>query len=212
MKVIKGKQLDELQGSFEEIRSKYQNAILEIGCGDGRYLYRNAKESPGTFFVGVEPNHKQLEQVSNKAYREKLPNLVYVLSSFEDLPANLNGQFTEVVILLPWGSLLAYLVKNPLGFAQRIIKLRATGGLRVRVVFGFNPQLEPSETSRLNLSYTENSRVRDTLIESFLSLGATNTKNALLDSKSLKELGTPWSKKISANSKRSIYDLSFEIK
>lgn len=44
--------------------------IVDIGTGDGRYVYRSARADPGRFYIGIDPQRKPLEKVSEKIYRK----------------------------------------------------------------------------------------------------------------------------------------------
>jgi hypothetical protein len=66
-----------------------------------------ARESPKRLFVGVDANASALHQVSGRALRAGVRNVLYVRAAMEDLPAELAGAADRVTVVLPWGSLLA---------------------------------------------------------------------------------------------------------
>ena len=80
---------------------------MDLGTGDGRLPYRLARQTPDRLFVGLDASVAGLRDVSNRAARAGLTNLVYVRASIEDLPAELAGVADQVTAILPWGSLLA---------------------------------------------------------------------------------------------------------
>ncbi|KKT75492.1 MAG: 16S rRNA methylase [Microgenomates group bacterium GW2011_GWA2_44_7] len=84
--------------------------ILDIGTGDGEFVYQLAKANPDRFIIGIDPNQKNLEKTSARLYKKTakggLKNALYVLASIEDLPEELNGLANQIFINFPWGSLL----------------------------------------------------------------------------------------------------------
>jgi 16S rRNA (adenine(1408)-N(1))-methyltransferase len=43
--------------------------IVDIGTGDGRFVYQCARENPARFYIGIDANAKPLEKVSMRATR-----------------------------------------------------------------------------------------------------------------------------------------------
>jgi len=79
---------------------------LDLGTGDGRYARCLAERNPGSFVIGVDSCRENLHEHS----RTKLPNLLFVIASAQDLPSELNGLISHVSINFPWGSLLTSLL------------------------------------------------------------------------------------------------------
>jgi 16S rRNA (adenine(1408)-N(1))-methyltransferase len=44
--------------------------IVDIGTGDGRFVYQSARENPRKFYIGIDPNVRPLEKISEKIYRK----------------------------------------------------------------------------------------------------------------------------------------------
>ena len=84
--------------------------MLDIGIGDGLFVYQYARRYPSKFYMGIDTNPRPLEKISEKIHRKPakggLPNVLFIQSSVEDLPAEFDGVADEIHIHLPWGSLL----------------------------------------------------------------------------------------------------------
>jgi 16S rRNA (adenine(1408)-N(1))-methyltransferase len=84
--------------------------IVDIGTGDGRYVYRSARANPDKFYIGIDVERKALEKVSERIHRKPekggLSNVLFVQAPAEDLPTELNHTADEIHIHFPWGSLL----------------------------------------------------------------------------------------------------------
>ena len=87
-----------------------EGVIVDIGTGDGRFVYRSAAANPNKFFIGIDANTKPLEKVSMKATRKPskggLPNVLFIQAAIENLPDELDETADEIHIHFPWGSLL----------------------------------------------------------------------------------------------------------
>ncbi len=87
-----------------------EGIVLDIGTGDGRFVYRCARQNPKKFYIGIDATPRPLEKVSEKIHRKPskggLSNLLFIQAAVEDLPPELDGVADEIHIHLPWGSLL----------------------------------------------------------------------------------------------------------
>jgi 16S rRNA (adenine(1408)-N(1))-methyltransferase len=83
---------------------------IDIGTGDGGFVYRSARADSRRLYVGIDSNAENLAEISHKAGRKLarggVPNALFVHANVEALPDELAGLVTSVTILLPWGSLL----------------------------------------------------------------------------------------------------------
>ena len=69
MKIIKGKKILEITDlEFENIIKNFQKVYLDIGTGDGKFVYKNALEEKYILWVGLDPSQKQLEIFSKKIW------------------------------------------------------------------------------------------------------------------------------------------------
>ena len=91
---------------IKKLALKFDRVHIDLGTGDGRYVFKSAQQNLKTFYIGLEPSEKQLRVYSKKALRSKLKNCIFVVGSVERYPAELHGLATTVTIYLPWGSLL----------------------------------------------------------------------------------------------------------
>jgi len=107
METIRGK--TPLDLNWNELRERIANRQpihLDLGTGDGRYARCLAEKNPDSFIIGVDSCRENLHEHS----RTKLPNLLFVIASAQDLPPELNGLVSHVSINFPWGSLLTSLL------------------------------------------------------------------------------------------------------
>ena len=59
-----------------------EEIVIDIGTGDGLFVYQCARANPNKFFIGIDANPRPLEKVSEKINRnpEKggLPNVLFL--------------------------------------------------------------------------------------------------------------------------------------
>jgi len=124
---------------------------LDIGTGDGRLPYTLARQAPERLFVGLDANAAGLRELSGRAFRAGLANVVYIRAAVEDLPLPLSGLADSVTIVLPWGSLLAT-VALPAVSLLRGIRALCQPGATFTIVLGIDPDRDRSEVRRLGLT------------------------------------------------------------
>ena len=44
--------------------------IIDIGTGDGRFVYQSARRNPNKFYIGIDPNTRPLTKISEKIHRK----------------------------------------------------------------------------------------------------------------------------------------------
>jgi hypothetical protein len=86
--------------------ANYTRITLDLGTGDGRYVRTLAENHPDWFVIGVDSCRENLREHS----QAKLPNMLFVIASAQNLPNELNGLISHFTINFPWGSLLESLL------------------------------------------------------------------------------------------------------
>jgi 16S rRNA (adenine(1408)-N(1))-methyltransferase len=76
--------------------------IVDIGTGDGLYVYRSARANPDKFYIGIDVQRRALEKVSERIHRKPerggLPNVLFVQAPVEELPSELDDVADEIHI------------------------------------------------------------------------------------------------------------------
>ena len=107
METIWGKvSLDLDLNGLKDRLANYDRVILDLGTGDGKFAFHYARAFPSHFVIGVDACRENLHEHS----RAKMPNLLFIISSAQSLPPELNGMVSHITINFPWGSLLASLL------------------------------------------------------------------------------------------------------
>jgi 16S rRNA (adenine(1408)-N(1))-methyltransferase len=132
MDTVHGKELVPLDAAALRARlAPYARVALDLGTGDGRYVYRQAQAHADIFYIGVDATREHLAEYSakigKKASRGGLPNVLYVLANVEALPAELDAVADLITVNFPWGSLMAGLIRGAPGVLANIARVARPG-------------------------------------------------------------------------------------
>jgi len=116
LKIIQGRKINDLgRSGLLELISDYGEVTVDLGTGDGAFVYRLARSRRLAFCIGIDASRDRMREystkVSRKPQRGGAPNALYILASAEDLPEELDGIADHIYINFPWGSLLRAMVE-----------------------------------------------------------------------------------------------------
>ncbi|HPD74391.1 MAG TPA: class I SAM-dependent methyltransferase [Patescibacteria group bacterium] len=206
MIVITGDKKNELdKETFRNICGKYEKVILDLGTGDGRFVFKNALKNKSTLYIGLDPAEKQIQIYSKKSNRRRLKNALYVIGSLENLPDELYSTVDKIFINLPWGTLLEKIVKSNETYTNELFKILKKNG-EIEIIFGYVPELEPSETERLDLPVIENESDVLKAFSTFKKIFEVIEMKRLLKDE-LEKIETTWAKKLKFGKDRFIYKI-----
>jgi 16S rRNA (adenine(1408)-N(1))-methyltransferase len=187
-------QLRSLARSFQEV-------ALDLGAGDGRFVYRMAQRCPRTLWIGVDPAPEALAEYSARAMRKParggLPaaNALFLAATVEALPAALDGLAGSIYVHLPWGSLLRGLLLADPAILTPIARAAAPPA-RLHIYLNTTAFLErvPGELRELPPPTPEYCRA--VMAPAYAALGITLVKCALLGRRELARLDSTWARRI----------------
>jgi 16S rRNA (adenine(1408)-N(1))-methyltransferase len=115
MEVLQGKKSVSLSpAAFHALHTPYERVWIDLGCGDGKLVYRLARAQPELFCIGIDPARENLRDRSARAVRAPkkggAPNLLYVIEAVETLDPALTHVATTLTVLFPWAGLLRALL------------------------------------------------------------------------------------------------------
>ncbi len=203
MWAVKGNKVYEIsKNDLTTLVDRFSFVVIDIGTGDGRFVYKMAKKNSGVLFIGVDPSEKQLEVYSKEANKNRLENVLFVVGSVEMLPEELFNTANKIFINLPWGSLLEKIAKPTAEIAKSIKNLLKANGT-IDIIFGYLDEAEPSETLRLSLPPITKEYIKQEIAPIFHM----KCQVSELTKEELKDLETTWAKKLSFGKDRPIFKL-----
>ena len=184
-----------------------EGVIIDIGTGDGRFVYASARLNPNQFYIGIDPNTRPLEKISEKIHRKPAkggaPNVLFIQAAVEDLPAELDGVADEVHVHFPWGSLLQAVATGAVEVLRNLRRICASGAL-LEVVIGLDPERDQSEIERLGLSPLTLEFVDNVLVSNYAAAGFQIVERGIIAAAEWPRLTTSWARRLQGNERRSI--------
>lgn len=210
MRVMKGKEVTEMDlPAFTELVSRYDDVTLDIGTGDGKFVYKRAQADPRTFFIGLDSSPANLLEYSTKILRNPqkggLANVLYVIANVEQLPYELNHTADTIFVHFPWGSLLKSIVVGDQLTLTNIARV-AGPGAALEILVNYNVFFDPIPLEILELPDMNIEYIDDTLVPLYAQAGITILERSYIGKDEMKALPTTWSKKLAYGRKpRTVY-------
>lgn len=184
--------------------------MIDIGTGDGLYVYQSARRNPRKFYIGVDASPRPLEKVSEKIHRKPskggLPNALFVQAAVEDLPAELDGIADEVHVHFPWGSLLRGVATGDRRVLQNLRRVCSPGAL-LEVILGLDPERDRTEMERLGLEPLSVAFIDSILTPRYRKEGFEVMDRGVLPEEDWLRLQTSWAKRLRGGGGRSVFHI-----
>lgn len=164
-----------------------EGVIVDIGTGDGRFVYQSARQNPNKFYIGIDPNVRPLEKISEKIHRKPAkggaPNVLFIQAAVEDLPPELDAVADEVHVHFPWGSLLRSFASGDIDVLTNVRRICAPGALLEVVI---------------------NDYIADQSIGRYRSAGFEVLEHGSVSAAQWSEFETTWARRLKQNENRSV--------
>jgi len=194
-----------LESSFYNSSRPTGRVIIDIGTGNGLFVYQSARQNPDKFYIGIDANVQPLKKISERIYRKPskggADNVLFIQSAAEDLPRELDGVASEVHIHFPWGSLLKALATGDPHILSHIRKLCEVNA-SLEVVIGLDPKRDATEIARLGLEFPTLSFIDADLTSRYRALGFEIKERGLISSEDWPALKSSWAKRLQGQSTR----------
>ncbi|HEX8492628.1 MAG TPA: class I SAM-dependent methyltransferase [Pyrinomonadaceae bacterium] len=180
---------------------------MDIGTGDGLFVYQCAQKNSRKFYIGIDASPRPLEKISEKIHRKPakggLPNVLFIQSAVEDLPEELSGVADEVHVHFPWGSLLKAVATGERVVLDNLRRICSSEAL-LEVVIGLDPERDRSETERLGLQPLSVAHVDSVLVSNYRDAGFEILERGLVAPSEWPKLQTSWAKRLQGSASRSL--------
>jgi 16S rRNA (adenine(1408)-N(1))-methyltransferase len=190
--------------------------ILDIGTGDGRFVYQMARKNPNRLYIGIDASSEALVKTSEKIYRNPkhggAKNALFLQARVEALPPELHGIADEVHVHFPWGSLLGGLLK-PVEDVLRSIRSVCKDQALLEIITSIDEKRDANELKRLGIEPPINDQyVDDFLTPHFERSGFKITEHGVLPPDSWPTLCTSWAAKLKSSGTRDVRYLIAQAK
>lgn len=209
MRVLIGNQVKSIDAmTFKSIADKYKFVVVDLGTGDGQFVYRNAKQNPEVLYIGIDSTADNMMELSVKAAKKLskggVSNLLFVVGTAEELPAEMNAIADKVYVNLPWGSLRDGLIKGSediLSSIKNISKSKST----LEVCIAYSDLYESNEIQNRQLPELSVQYIETILKAKYSAFGIHIRIVDLWDNDKLKSIDTKWAKKLAFGKSRAFY-------
>jgi 16S rRNA (adenine(1408)-N(1))-methyltransferase len=117
---------------FDALVREYDDFVIDLGTGDGRFALRTARKRPRSLVIGIDAVQETMADVARRAAakpsRGGVPNALFLVASAEALPEPLRGRGSLLTVNYPWGSLLRTLALPDPGGMRAVIGLLHPAG------------------------------------------------------------------------------------
>jgi 16S rRNA (adenine(1408)-N(1))-methyltransferase len=175
--------------------AKHAAVTVDLGTGDGRYVYATAAAEPDRLVIGVDANATAMAETSRRAasnpQRGGLPNALFVVAAVEALTAELNGVADVLTCHFPWGSLLRGLRAADPAIMTGMIRFARPGA-------ALSMLLSATEQDRGGGVEPIDEHALGTLIEAYCGFGLAVTEARLATADEVVAARSSWAKRLGA--------------
>ena len=191
---------------FHALAREYEDVVIDLGTGDGRFVLRTARERPRSLVVGIDPVQDAMADVarrsSAKPSRGGVPNALLLVASAEALPAALASRASLVTVNYPWGSLLRALVLPDPDGMRAVVGLLQSGG-RLIALLNASVTDDRDYGERLGLPPLEDAHVDERLVPGWEESGLEGVSWHRLGADEEPAHHTTWGRRLVRGSNRS---------
>jgi 16S rRNA (adenine(1408)-N(1))-methyltransferase len=162
--------------------SGYEDVLIDVGTGDGRYVLHVARSSPQWFVIGVDACRDNLRKASRKAPG----NALFVIANALALPGELAGTASKITVNFPWGSLLSGLLDGEPALLEGLPAI-ARPGAKLEIRLNAEALAEAGYTPQ-----SGGAQVQRALCEAGFKVG----DPLPLDARELRHCHTTWAKRL----------------
>lgn len=207
---------DSTKTSLDNLSSHISGGVIvDIGTGDGRFVYQSARTNPAKFYIGIDAQPKLVEKISMKATRNPAKggarNVLFLQASVEDLPSELNDSADEIHIHFPWGSLLRAIATADENVLRGLYRISRPDGL-LEVVIGIDAERDRSQIQQLGLPHLSVDYVDKVLTPRYGALGFKIRERGILPRSAWSQLHSSWARRLQPNDRRQVVYLIAEAR
>lgn len=202
MRVLQGREQREMTAAeLRELAGRYEAVDLDIGTGDGRFVLDRAARHPERLVIGLDPVSDAMADAANRVTRRKTrqENVLFVVASVEQMPAELAGIADSVFINLPWGSLMRGLILAD-SEVLAAVALPGSPGAEYQIILNLRIFDDPVPLEARDLPEVTVDYLRQALAGPYRAAGLEITGVEELPPSRLARLRTSWARRLSHRS------------
>jgi 16S rRNA (adenine(1408)-N(1))-methyltransferase len=212
VRILHGSKVVEAPASWRlQIEADGREVIVDLGAGDGRYVYESARRDPTRLYVGIDPDGDAMTEYAYRASRKParggIENARFVVAAVEGLPDELLGLAGLVRVNFPWGSLLRGLLEPDRQTLGHLRSLLGASG-RFEIVLAYDPEHDTGAFGGGSLPSLSEQYIREVLGPAYESAGLpVNDYHRLTQDEAL-EIPSTWGRRLLHSRPRDVFFLS----
>lgn len=215
MIILHGKEKKQITvQQLDELIAKFSRVVIDVGTGDGKNVYKSAKSTPDTLYIGLDAAAQNMTDTAKKLIKKPekggLSNCLLVVGTAENPPIELQGKADELTVYFPWGTLL-----QGVACAQKemLFKLHALckTGADFTFVTTYSPSFEAAEIEKRGLPALSIDFWEGEYKENVAPMGFLVEEVALHDNSYAALFESAWAKRLAHGRKRDFYRVTGKI-
>jgi 16S rRNA (adenine(1408)-N(1))-methyltransferase len=211
MRVLQGTKVVDAPASWRaNIERDGRAVVIDLGAGDGRWVYDSARGDASRFYVAVDPDSDALSEsayrASRKPSRGGVGNAAFVIAAAERLPLELAGLASLVRVNFPWGSLLRIFLEPKVRVLREIVRLAVPGGT-FEVVLSYHPDHDTGAFIGEPLPPLNNSYIERVLLPAYATVGLSVVEHRKLAQDEALAIPSSWGRRLLHARPRDVYYL-----
>ena len=209
MRVLRGTSVVESdEGVLAGLREPGRSVIIDVGTGDGRYVYAMARDDPSSLYIGIDPDAVAMAEyafrASRKPARGGAANVLYVVAGLAQLPPELSGLAAIVRVNFPWAGLLRGILTADVSSTAALAGLMAPGAF-LEIVLSYDPQHDRAATEGEALPPLSETFIRETLAKAYRGAGIEFTEARLLSMDEALAIPSTWGRRLLHGRPRDVF-------
>jgi len=181
----------------------FSKVHVDLGTGDAKFVYRQAKANPNIFFVGIDTNPGGLSAMSIKVNKKPskgggITNVAFIQAHAECLPEELDSIADSISINFPWSGLLEAVIQ-PDSLKLRKISNLGKNNCPLKILINNDVLKDEVLCKKINLPNIDEFYIKNKIIPKYrnssISLKSYNITQSTQDN-------TTWGKKLTLGSNR----------
>jgi 16S rRNA (adenine(1408)-N(1))-methyltransferase len=212
LRILQGtKVIDAPPGWRKRLDADGRHVVVDLGAGDGRYIYESARGDTTRLYVGVDPDAEALSEYAYRAGRKPsrggIDNALFVVAPVEQLPPELSRIAALVRVNFPWGSLMRGLLEPDESTLQQLEWLLRPGG-SWEIVASYDPAHDTGAFAGEALPPLDGAYVDNRLVPAYEASGLQVTESRRMTQDEALALPSNWGRRLLHARPREVFFLA----
>ena len=198
------------EGWREALRESTKRVAIDVGAGDGRFVYERARQDPEGVYIGVDPDASAMAEYAYKAARKParggIGNAHYVVAAVEQLPPELHGMADLVTVNFPWTGLLRGIICPEPTVLEALASLGAPG-CRFEIVLTYDPAHDKAALEGEDLPPLDYAYIDSTLLPAYAAAGLQVTGRRRLTQDEALAIPSTWGRRLLHGRPREVFHI-----